>query len=36
MPTESQLGDLELQTLIGRLIDEGRLPVLLPDEVNAG
>jgi hypothetical protein len=36
MPSESHPPGIELHALIGRLIDEGRLPVLLPDIVSAG
>ena len=36
MPTEAQLQDPELRDRIRHLIDEGRLPVLLPDRICAG
>ena len=36
MPTEAQLRDAELRDRIRRWIDEGRLPVLLPDRICAG
>ena len=36
MPTEAQLQDIELRDRIRRWIDEGRLPVLLPDKICAG
>ena len=36
MATKSQLQDLELYDHISRCIDEGRLPVHLPERVSAG
>ena len=36
MPTEAQLRDVELRDRIRRWIDDGRLPVLLPDRICAG
>ena len=36
MPTEAQLRDAVLRDRIRRWIDEGRLPVLLPDRICAG
>jgi len=36
MATESRLQDLELYDHISRCIDEGRLPVHLPERVSAG
>jgi len=36
MPAETELRDVTLRTHIRRLIDEGRLPILLPDKISAG
>ena len=36
MPTEAQLRDVTLHAHIRRLIDEGRLPVVLPGKTRAG
>jgi len=36
VPTEAQLRDGELRDRIRRWIDDGRLPVLLPDRICAG
>jgi hypothetical protein len=36
VPTEAQLRDVELRDRIRSWIDEGRLPVLLPDRISAG
>ena len=35
-PTGSHLRDAELHARIRRLIDDGRLPLLLPDKISAG
>jgi hypothetical protein len=36
MRTESRIRDFTLHVHIRRLIDEGRLPLLLPDKISAG
>jgi hypothetical protein len=36
MLSQYQLRDFELRARIRRCIDEGRLPVFLPDSINAG
>jgi len=36
MATQAQLHDVELHALIGRMIDEGRLPLLLADNITSG
>ena len=36
MPTEAQLRDVELRDRIRRWIDEGRLPILIPERILAG